>query len=383
MSRGTESDTYGEITDEGLEELRDRIGTVIDERRPYVSEATTDTIRHWANGIGTDNPLYTDLKYAQETRYEEIIAPPTFLYATCHVAGGYVGGLPGVHAMYAGTDWDWKRPIRRGDRIETKSWLHDLIEHETDFAGRSIQQIYRTEFYNQDGDQLATADSWCFRTERDTAREGKQKYESEGVELADWDESDIESFAEHYRQQEPRGSDPRYFEDVDEGEELDTLLKGPRTVTGAIAFLQGWGSVYVCARGHQLMYELFDDHPGLKTTNRYGAPEPPSRVHWDEEYAQHAGVPAPYDYGPERVSWLGHVCHHWMGDDGFLEDLYVEVRRHNLMGDATWCSGEVTEKYVEDGDRLVDVDLRARNQRDNVSAKGNATIRLPSRESGA
>jgi hypothetical protein len=52
------------------------------------------------------------------------------------------------------------------------------------------------------------------------------------------------------------------------------------------------------------------------------------------------------------------------------------------MGDATWCSGEVTEKYVEDGDHLVDVDLRATNQRDNVSAKGNATIRLPSRESG-
>ena len=31
----------------------------------------------------------------------------------------------------------------------TKAWLKDLVEHQTRFAGRSIQQIYRCEFYRR------------------------------------------------------------------------------------------------------------------------------------------------------------------------------------------------------------------------------------------
>ncbi|MCC3262904.1 hypothetical protein LLE87_32550, partial [Paenibacillus polymyxa] len=32
------------------------------------------------------------------------------------------------------------------------------------------------DFFNQDGDKVAEADSWCFRTERDHAREQGSKY---------------------------------------------------------------------------------------------------------------------------------------------------------------------------------------------------------------
>ena len=34
-----------------------------------------------------------------------------------------------------------------------------------------FQQIYRTTFKNQRGEVVCEADSWCFRTERETARE--------------------------------------------------------------------------------------------------------------------------------------------------------------------------------------------------------------------
>ncbi len=371
---------YGTITESGLEELRERIDVPIDEPDPYVHEATLDTIRHWAHGIGSTNPLYTDEEYAAEGPYGELIAPPTFLFATSRIMSGYVGGLPGVHAMYSGADWEWHEPIRRGDRIYTESWLSDLIERETEFSGRAIQQIYTIEFYNQHEDLVASADSWCFRTERDTASEEKRKYESENIELAEWDDDDIERFAEHYRNQKPRGDEPRFFEDVDVGDALDTLLKGPMSVTSVIAFDQGWGGLYIHAHGK--LFEMIDRHPALATDNEFGVPEPPERVHWDHDFAQQVGVPAAYDYGPERVSWLGHVCHHWMSDYGVLRDLYVEVRQHNLLGDVTWCSGEVTGKRTEDGDHLVDVDLVGRDQRDNVSVKGNAVIQLPTRSAG-
>jgi hypothetical protein len=70
----------------------------------------------------------------------------------------------------------WHRPIRLGDRFTTRTHLRDLIEHRTRFAGRSIQQIYRCEFYREGGELVAEGDSWCFRTERDTAREQGTKY---------------------------------------------------------------------------------------------------------------------------------------------------------------------------------------------------------------
>jgi hypothetical protein len=57
--------------------------------------------------------------------------------------------LPGVHAMWAGADWTWHKPVKRNDEIRTEAHLKDLIEHQTRFAGRAIQQIYHVDFYNQ------------------------------------------------------------------------------------------------------------------------------------------------------------------------------------------------------------------------------------------
>jgi acyl dehydratase len=91
-------------------------------------------------------------------------------------------------------------------------------------------------------------------------------------------------------------------------------------------------------------------------------------------------APSSHDYGPERVAWLGHVVTNWMGDDGQLRRLSAQVRRHNLIGDVTWCRGTVTGKREEgDGLALVDVDLTAENQRGEVTAKGSATVALPRR----
>src|SRR6185369_13747717 len=84
--------------------------------------------------------------------------------------------LAGVHAMWAGADWTWHKPVLRNDVITTEAYLKDLIEHQTRFAGRAFQQIYHVDFFNQSGDKVAEADSWVFRTDRDEARERGTKY---------------------------------------------------------------------------------------------------------------------------------------------------------------------------------------------------------------
>src|SRR5205823_5013875 len=68
-----------------------------------------------------------------------------------------------------------RRAVREGDRVLGRSVLLDLEEKASTFARRAIRQTYRTTFVDDAGAIVCEADSWCFRTERDTARE-LQKY---------------------------------------------------------------------------------------------------------------------------------------------------------------------------------------------------------------
>jgi acyl dehydratase len=371
------------ITDEALAELRSRIGVEVIGPDPYLTEASRDGIRHWADGIGDRNRLWRDEAHAAASRWGGIVAPPTILYAFDRICSGYVGGLPGVHAMFAGTDFRWRRPVRVGDRITARSHLAELVDRPSEFSGRAVQQIYRINFEGHHGEVICEADSWCFRTQRDVARE-RAKYEK--MEPASYTAAEIEAIAAEYAAEEIRGPEPRWFEDVAVGDELPTVLKGPLTVTSIIAFDQGWGGLYI--RAHGLAFDMFDRHPALAIPNANSAPEPPERVHWDPDLAARVGVPGAYDYGPERISWLGHLMTNWIGDDGFLRRLNAQVRRHNLVGDLTRCSGRVTRKWEEPGAPdvpgdavagLVECEVEATNQRGEVTAKGVAVAELPSR----
>jgi acyl dehydratase len=178
MNTDQGEDRYAKITDRALESLRGLIGVPItDTVEPWCYEATRDNIRHYANGIGDDNPLWCDPDYARGTSYGDVIALPSFAFALSRILSGYVGGLPGVHAMWAGADLTWHQPIRRNTKITAAAQLKDLVEHQTRFAGRAFQQIYHVELSDQEtGAMLVSGDSWCFRTERDAARERGSKY---------------------------------------------------------------------------------------------------------------------------------------------------------------------------------------------------------------
>lgn len=231
---------FAKITDAALDALHARKNVRIENTaEPWCYEATRDNIRHYAHGIGDDNPLWCDPGYAAKTRYGGIVALPSFLFATSRIVSGYVGGLPGVHAMWAGADWTWHKPVLRNQAITTEAWLKDLIEHDTTFSGRAIQQIYHVNFFNSDGDLIAEADSWCFRTDRDQAREQGTKYtEVRSRAPRVYTDEELNRVYDLYANEEIRGATPRYWDDVAVGDQLPTMAKGPMTVTGFIAFAQ-------------------------------------------------------------------------------------------------------------------------------------------------
>ena len=371
---------FARITDSALDSLRRLINVPIaDTVEPWCYEATRDNIRHYAHGIGDDNPLWCDPEYAASTKFGTVIAPPSFVFALNRILSGYVGGLPGIHAMWAGADLTWHRPIVRGTEVHTQAHLKELVEHETRFAGRAFQQIYHVEMHDPTGTALMSGESWCFRTERDAARELGTKYKTAKARPPmRYTAEDLNQIFKLYEAESIRGAEPRYYDEVNVGDVLPTLVKGPMTVTGFIAFAQGWGGLYI--RANKLAYKQMRKHPGLGIPNALGIPDVPERVHWEDELATDVGTPGAYDYGPERCSWLMHQLTNWMGDEGFLRRHQSQIRHHNVVGDWIAIDGKVIDKGVDaDGKAYVTVEQEARNQHGELSAMGTGTVHLPQR----
>src|SRR5262249_18481827 len=96
------------ITDEALAFMRAHIG-VKRRVRPWNSLVTEDTIWHFAQGVGDDNPMWWDRAHAERSPWGRMIAPPTYLYC-CYSGGRYPDDkvpsgvdmfLPGVFGVWA------------------------------------------------------------------------------------------------------------------------------------------------------------------------------------------------------------------------------------------------------------------------------------------
>ena len=365
----------GKITKEGLDELRSRIG--VDLRlRCYNEEATIDAIRQFARGIGDPNPMYSDPGHGfNNMLYGSMIAPPTFLYSVVLPTGALAGGLPSVHSFFGGNDWEWFRVIRVNDSITAKAQLTDVVEKDhSEAAGRTVIQYVDVTYKNQYDDIIAKAKGWSIRAERGALRE-KGKYAK--ISRAPFTEAQMQLIEDTYDKEEIRGESIRYWDDVKEGDEITPVVKGPLT----LGDVQGFASATIPPLAYGALQRYLKKHPAYgyhhPKSNRW---EPVERVNQDDYAAADIGIPAGYDYGHDRICWIGHALTNWMGDDGFLKKLYVEIRRPDLFGDATYCKGKVTKKYTKDDEQLVDLDVWAENHREEITAQGRSTVRLASKE---
>ncbi len=363
---------HAAITEDALERIRQRIGVPVRRRRPHIELASRDTVRHFAHGISDLNPLWTDPAYAAQTQYGGVIAPPCILYAMDDICSGQFGGLPGIHNMFAGTRFEWFLPIRENDTISASSAMCGLEEKQSVFAKRTFLQSYDSTFTNQHGDIVAKARAFGIRAERDTARR-QGKYD--GLTRAHYKPDYIAQIELAYDAEIIRGAIPRYWQDVTIGDDITPVVKGPLTITDIVTWLIGWGGLF--NRAHKAGLEYRRRHPAAGIVDQFGVPDVPERVHWDAEFAREVGVPGAYDYGPQRISWFGHLMTNWIGDDGFLSLLDVQVRRFNILGDTTWLRGSVTDKFKRQEKHLVACDLWAENQRGEITAQGKAEAILP------
>lgn len=137
-----------------------------------------------------------------------------------------------------------------------------------------------------------------------------------------------------------------YWEDVEVGQEVPTLVKHPTHIQMLM-----WG----------------------------GAVDDYNPMHADSEIATQAGYPEPIVFGPLIWSFLTQMVTDWIGVEGWLSKISV---RHNVpayAGKDVTCRGSVTKKYVKDGEHYVELQLQADYEQQEQGTVGVATVILPPR----
>ena len=169
----------GKFTDEMLASMRDLIGTELRTEASINNEyATRLAILRFAEGIGDDNPLWTDQEYAASGPFGEIVAPPSFIFACL---GGIQVGWPGLGGFHAETDITFHGPIRVGDEITARVFFDGFDGPDaSSFPGRRIKDYLRQEYWNQDDELVASFICSRIRFER---TEAQARRESREIEL--------------------------------------------------------------------------------------------------------------------------------------------------------------------------------------------------------
>ena len=383
----------GGITDAAVARLRERIGVPEPHPQPpHYLDPNVDAFRNVARAYGDDNPLWCDPAHAATTRWEGLIAPPPLVGGDTLIGVDEVAEVPvdkrelmkgdplrGVHAFYSASAREWWAPMRPHAQVARRNALVGVLDKPSAFADRAIHEWTGQVFRDPSG-PLAAQFRLMIRTERSKARE-KKKYDA--ITIEPYTDEQIAEIEAQYAAAGPRGAEPRWWEDVAEGDVVGPMVKGPLTVTDIVCWHVGMGMGLYGVAALRLGAQNRRRVPRFFHRDDLNIPDVMQRVHWDPEFARRSGNPTTFDYGRMRETWLIHLCTDWMGDDAWLWTLDCQFRRFNYVGDTQWLRGTVGRKYLAAGDRpAVDLELEAVNQRGEVTTPGHATILLPSREQG-
>ena len=373
-----------QITDELIEEMRSKVGIKLrSEHTVGNEEATRMAILKFADGIGDTNPLWRDLEYGKKSRYQTITAPPSWILS---VLAGLQFGWRGLGGFHNATKLEFKKPILLNDKIRVEVFFKRFEgPNPSKFAEQVVKNFKQANYYNQK-DELVAVNKWTvMRFDRTRARKKSKGRDYEQIQHPHpWTEEELNRMEAEVLAEKPRGADIRYFEDVEIGEALAQVLKGPIGITDEITFLIGGGAPIPRMSAHGAALQLYQKHPAwaFRDPNTH-AKEPVFAVHYLKEAANAMGLPVPYDVGTQRHTWQIHMLTNWMGDEGWLKATNMELRKHVFLSDVVRFTGSVKSKFVDDdGEPCIEIETHAMNQRGEDVMPGTATVVLPSKEKG-
>jgi acyl dehydratase len=242
------------ITDEGVARLRARIGVAQPHPQPpHYRYPNEDAFRHVAHAYGDDNPLWCDPAYAATSRWAGPIAPPNLAGGDTLIGENEVEALDeetqallkgdplgGAHAFYSGSFREWWEPLRPGMRVTRRNALVGVHDKGSEFAERAVHEWTAEVFATHDPHAVLCAQyRLMIRTER-TKAEARGKYDETVIEPYTDEQLAVIDAQYATEPQRRRGAQPRFWEDVEEGDEVGPIVKGPLRVTDMVCW--AWAS---------------------------------------------------------------------------------------------------------------------------------------------
>ena len=137
-----------------------------------------------------------------------------------------------------------------------------------------------------------------------------------------------------------------YYEDVDMGYELPSLLKHPKP-RQLVMWAGASGDFY--------------------------------EIHYDKDFALSQGLPGTIVHGDLTSSFLAQLMTDWMGELGTLKKLRTSNRSMLFPNQDVICRGKVIRKFIEDKERCVECEVWAENPKGEKCVTGTAVVALPGR----
>ena len=99
-------------------------------------------------------------------------------------------------------------------------------------------------------------------------------------------------------------------------------------------------------------------------------------IHHDREFAKANGARDIFLNTMWYQGLLGRFVNEWGGPESFIRKLSFDMRATNCPGDTLTVRGTVTKKYEQEGQRLVDLDVRIDNQLQPDTVTARITLEL-------
>jgi hypothetical protein len=317
-------------------------------------------IRRFALLNRDPNPLFTDRSYAKNTRWGDVIAPAIFMQTSyqTEVFGTVPVQVPGVlqaqHWLHSGIGLELYQPIKPGDYIKPKVFFDNIEVKTGSFVGQMFLNSTKTVCRNQRGEVIGIQKHFDMLY---SVRKAQSRNPYAGVSkeqaFPPLERSDLGRWTV-----KRQGATPRYYEDVQTGDELPSIK-----------------------------YDFYImDIVAQAAAVRIGIEYPQERggmgCHWHYHPVtcfQVRGLPLPFDYGQMRYTWATRLLTDWAGDNAWPWKIILQARKPIFAGDVTLVKGKIAKKYVMDDRHCVDIDVWFENQRNENSVKGTCTMILPSK----
>jgi acyl dehydratase len=345
------------------EAAKQRLRELAQESPPEAAplEVNEYLIRHWCETLEDANPLYLDADYARSQGLRGVVAPLGAVMTTFTMPFRWPwppaesgGRVPAPHIHYdvkaaldlpvgiiQSIEVEAHAPLQIGDRVSVGQRLVSVSPWKKTRVGEghfwTMDRLYR----NQRGELVLRERMSAFGYGR---QEGASVAATAGG--GGWSPAVEEAIAGDRTGYTAAARRRLFWEDVREGEELPELCM-PITMTRCVY---------------------------LASATRDFSPQ-----HSNRDYAQQRSKTKDvFVNTPFNIGMVSRFVTDWAGPQGVVRRMSMAMRGNVCAGDDMIIRGQVTKKYVENGEARVDVDVVISTQ-DGPVTPCKATLALPSR----